>query len=47
MSATAQDYHKRLTEFMVEHVFPAEESYDEYRAQAGPVISPSRRWWRN
>ena len=36
MSATAQDYHKKLTEFMVEHVFPAEESYDEYRAQAGP-----------
>ena len=35
-SAKAQDYHKRLTEFMVEHVFPAEESYDAYRAQAGP-----------
>ncbi|CAN5186699.1 acyl-CoA dehydrogenase [soil metagenome] len=35
-SATAEDYHKRLTEFMVEHVFPAEESYDAYRAQAGP-----------
>ena len=30
------DYHKRLTEFMVEHVFPAEKSYDEYRAAAGP-----------
>ncbi len=36
MSAKAQDYHKRLTDFMVEHVFPAEESYDAYRAQAGP-----------
>jgi acyl-CoA dehydrogenase len=36
MSAKAQDYHRRLTEFMVEHVFPAEESYDAYRAQAGP-----------
>jgi acyl-CoA dehydrogenase len=35
-SAKAEDYHKRLTEFMVEHVFPAEESYDAYRAQAGP-----------
>lgn len=36
MSAKAADYHKRLTEFMVEHVFPAEASYDEYRAAAGP-----------
>jgi acyl-CoA dehydrogenase len=36
MSAKAADYHKRLTEFMVEHVFPAEKSYDEYRAAAGP-----------
>src|SRR6476660_1498589 len=36
MSAKAQDYHKRLTEFMVERVFPAEAVYDEYRAQAGP-----------
>ncbi|MCV7175033.1 acyl-CoA dehydrogenase family protein [Mycolicibacterium sphagni] len=36
MSAKGADYHKRLTEFMVEHVFPAEESYDEYRAAAGP-----------
>ncbi|AQT82468.1 acyl-CoA dehydrogenase [Mycolicibacterium litorale] len=35
MSAKAADYHKRLTEFMVEHVFPAEKSYDEYRAAAG------------
>jgi acyl-CoA dehydrogenase len=35
MSAKAQDYHKRLTEFMVEHVFPAEAVYDGYRAQAG------------
>ncbi len=36
MSAKAQDYHKRLTEFMVEHVFPAEESYDAYRVEKGP-----------
>ncbi|MBB3600830.1 acyl-CoA dehydrogenase [Mycolicibacterium sp. BK556] len=36
MSAKGADYHKRLTEFMVEHVFPAEKSYDEYRAAAGP-----------
>ena len=36
MSAKAADYHKRLTEFMVEQVFPAEKSYDEYRASVGP-----------
>ncbi|MCX6480386.1 MAG: acyl-CoA dehydrogenase family protein, partial [Mycobacterium sp.] len=36
MSAKAADYHKRLTEFMVDEVLPAEESYDEYRAAAGP-----------
>jgi acyl-CoA dehydrogenase len=36
MSAKGADYHNRLTEFMVEHVFPAEKSYDEYRAAAGP-----------
>jgi acyl-CoA dehydrogenase len=36
MSAKAADYHKRLTEFMVDEVFPAEKSYDEYRAAAGP-----------
>ncbi|GAY18857.1 acyl-CoA dehydrogenase [Mycobacterium sp. shizuoka-1] len=36
MSAKGADYHKRLTEFMVEHVLPAEKSYDEYRAAAGP-----------
>ncbi|ORB55848.1 acyl-CoA dehydrogenase [Mycolicibacterium rhodesiae] len=36
MSAKGADYHKRLTEFMVEHVFPAEKSYDEYREAAGP-----------
>jgi len=36
MSARAADYHKQLTEFMVEHVFPTERSYDEYRAAAGP-----------
>jgi acyl-CoA dehydrogenase len=36
MSAKGQDYHKRLTEFMVEFVFPAEEAYDSYRREAGP-----------
>ena len=36
MSAKAADYHKRLTEFMVDHVIPAEEPYDAYRAAAGP-----------
>ena len=36
MSATAADYHKRLTEFMVDEVIPAEKLYDEYRAGAGP-----------
>lgn len=36
MSAKAQDYHKRLTDFMVEHVFPAEAEYDRYREEAGP-----------
>ncbi len=35
MSAKGADYHKRLTDFMVEEVFPAEQSYDEYRAAAG------------
>ncbi len=35
MSEKAQDYHQRLTEFMVEHVIPTEPAYDEYRAQAG------------
>ena len=39
MSAKAADYHKRLTEFMADHVLPAEKSYDEYRAAAGPVDS--------
>jgi acyl-CoA dehydrogenase len=37
MSAKAADYHHRLTEFMVEEVFPAEKYYDEYRASAGPA----------
>ena len=36
MSAKAQDYHKRLTAFMTEFVFPAEEAYDRYRQEAGP-----------
>ena len=37
MSAKAADYHKRLTEFMVDEVFPAEKPYEEYRAAAGPA----------
>ncbi|MEH3139458.1 MAG: acyl-CoA dehydrogenase family protein [Mycobacterium kyogaense] len=36
MSAKAADYHQRLTDFMVENVIPAEESYERYRREAGP-----------
>ncbi|MCG7594134.1 acyl-CoA dehydrogenase family protein [Mycobacterium sp. PSTR-4-N] len=36
MSAKAADYHQRLTDFMVERVIPAEESYERYRHDAGP-----------
>ncbi|MCB0924302.1 MAG: acyl-CoA dehydrogenase family protein [Mycobacterium sp.] len=36
MSAKAADYHQRLTEFMVDEVFPAEKSYEEHRSAAGP-----------
>ena len=36
MSAKASDYHKRLSDFMTEHVFPAEADYDKYRHEAGP-----------
>ena len=36
MSAKAADYHKRLTDFMTEFVFPAEADYDRYRVEAGP-----------
>ena len=32
MSAKASDYHKRLSEFITDHVFPAEAEYDKYRA---------------
>ena len=35
MSAKAQDYHKRLTAFMTEFVFPAEADYERYRREAG------------
>jgi len=35
MSAKGQDYYDRLTEFMVEHVFPAEADYDAYRHEKG------------
>jgi acyl-CoA dehydrogenase len=33
MSATAADYLKRLTAFMVEFVFPAESAYHRHRQQ--------------
>jgi alkylation response protein AidB-like acyl-CoA dehydrogenase len=36
MSAKASDYHKRLSDFMTEYVFPAEAEYDRYRHEAGP-----------
>jgi acyl-CoA dehydrogenase len=36
MSAKAQDYHERLSDFMTEFVFPAEASYERYRAERGP-----------
>ncbi len=36
MSATAADHHARLTDFITEHVVPAEAAYDTYRRQAGP-----------
>nr|WP_128619259.1 acyl-CoA dehydrogenase family protein [Mycobacterium lepraemurium] len=36
MSAKASDYHKRLTDFMTEHVFATKAEYDKYRHEAGP-----------
>ncbi len=36
MSAKGQEYHDKLTDFMVEHVFPAEAAYDAYREEKGP-----------
>jgi acyl-CoA dehydrogenase len=36
MSAKAQDYHRRLTAFMTDHVIPAEAAYDAYREEVGP-----------
>jgi acyl-CoA dehydrogenase len=36
MSAKAQDYHKRLSAFMTEFVFPAEVEYERYRHEKGP-----------
>ena len=35
MSAKASDYHKRLSEFITDYVFPAEAEYDRYRHEAG------------
>ena len=36
MSAKAQDFHKRLSAFMTEFVFPAEALYERFRAERGP-----------
>ncbi|ORB62231.1 acyl-CoA dehydrogenase family protein [Mycolicibacterium tusciae] len=36
MSAKGQDYHKRLSDFMTEFVFPAEKDYEAYRHEKGP-----------
>jgi acyl-CoA dehydrogenase len=36
MSAKAQDFHQRLSDFMTEFVFEAEASYERYRAEKGP-----------
>ena len=36
MSAKAADYHKRLSAFMTDFVFPAEAEYDRYRMEKGP-----------
>src|SRR5690625_633052 len=36
MSARGADYHRRLTDFMVEQVIPAEADYERYRREAGP-----------
>jgi acyl-CoA dehydrogenase len=35
MSTKAADYHKRLTEFLTDHVLPAEAEYERYRREAG------------
>ena len=35
MSAKGQDFHDRLSDFMVEHVFPAEPLYEAYREEKG------------
>jgi acyl-CoA dehydrogenase len=35
-SAKAEEYHKRLSDFMTAYVFPAEAEYDRYRHEAGP-----------
>ena len=35
MSAKGQDYYDRLSDFMVEHVFPAEADYHRYREEKG------------
>src|ERR1700740_1140426 len=43
MSAKASDYHKRLSDFMIESVFPAEADYDQYRPGHGPNPHTVRR----
>ncbi len=36
MSAKGQDFYDRLSDFMTEFVFPAEQDYDAYRHEKGP-----------
>ncbi len=48
MSAKGQDYHNRLSDFMTEFVFPAEESYDAVPARGRTrTTTPCRRWSRS
>lgn len=47
MSAKAADYHSRLTDFMTEHVLPAEASYHAYREEKGPKDHTVPRSWRS
>ncbi|HEY7053026.1 MAG TPA: acyl-CoA dehydrogenase family protein [Mycobacterium sp.] len=50
MSATAQDYHQRLSDFMTEHVFGAEAEYERYRIEKGahdhsvPPVIEELKW---
>ena len=46
MSAKASDYHKRLSEFITDYVFPAEAEYDRYRDEAG-LNDHTGQWYRS